>query len=118
MCSSELFPGWSHLSSRSCRSEKPRLCLGPTMGLAQLTVPARTSQLRFARTGSTRRLLSRLDAIGSGRRGSLYGRKIQIQVSRAVELDCRCAVDLAHGNAQVPLVGVDVVQAVVRGEDG
>ena len=43
---------------------------------------------------------------------------MQIQVSRAVELEGCCAVDFAHGNAQVPLVGVDVVQAVVRGEDG
>ena len=48
---------------------------------------------------------------------SLRGRKIQIQVSRAVELEGCCAVDLAHGNAQVSLVGVDEVQAVVRGED-
>jgi hypothetical protein len=53
-----------------------------------------------------------------GRRGSLRGRKVQIQVSRAVELKGCCAVHRAHGNAQIPLVGVDVVQAVVRGEDG
>src|SRR5271168_3335184 len=54
----------------------------------------------------------------SRRRGSLRGRKVQIQVSRAVELEGCCAVDLAHGNAQVPLVGVDAVRAVVRGDDG
>ena len=58
------------------------------------------------------------DRSASGRRGSLRGRKVQIQVSRAVELEGCCAVDLAHGNAQVPLVGVDAVQAVVRGDDG
>ena len=65
MCSSKLFPGWSHLSSRSCRLVKVRLCLGPTIGLAQLTVHAPPGQLRVARTGSTQRLLMRLDTIGS-----------------------------------------------------
>jgi hypothetical protein len=43
---------------------------------------------------------------------------VQIQVSRAVELEGCCTVDIAHGNAQVPLVGVDAVEAVVRGDDG
>ena len=38
---------------------------------------------------------------------------MQIQVFRAVELEGCGTVDLAHGNAQVPLVGVDAVQAVV-----
>jgi hypothetical protein len=47
----------------------------------------------------------------------LRGRKIQIQVSRAVELESCCAVDLAHRNKQVPLVRVDAVQAVIRGKD-
>jgi len=50
--------------------------------------------------------------------GSLRGRKVQIQVSRAVNLEGCCTVDLAHGDVQVPLVGVDAVQPVVRGDDG
>jgi hypothetical protein len=71
-----------------------------------------------AQHGSVAHGLHHNDCVPRRRRGSLRGRKVQIQVSRAVELEGCCAVDLAHGDAQVPLVGVDVVQAVVRGEDG